>query len=97
MARKEELEKVLNERVRHVLREHGGDLRVVELTGGNVLRVELTGACGLCPAAHLTLENVVKETVQAALPWVKGVEAVFGVSEELLKEARRFLSSRRDE
>ena len=49
----EEIERVLDQHVRPLLRGHGGDMEVLGLEDG-VLRFRLLGKCSGCPAAGLT-------------------------------------------
>ncbi|MEO5851101.1 MAG: NifU family protein [Nocardioides sp.] len=53
--------------VRPYIHEHGGDVRVLEVTDG-VVRVQLTGACSGCTAAAITLRNGVEEALREGLP-----------------------------
>jgi Fe-S cluster biogenesis protein NfuA len=41
-----------------------------------VVKVKLTGACGGCPMATMTLRNVVEQMIMKDVPGVKKVEAV---------------------
>ena len=72
----EEIEKVLDEEVRPMLSMHGGNIELVEVTDEDVVRVRLTGGCAGCPAAQMTLVNVVENAIKSKLPQVKRVEAV---------------------
>lgn len=65
---------VLNQ-IRPYLQQDGGDLEFVELTEDNVVKVRLTGACGSCPHAIMTLKQGVEQAVRRALPEIKSVEA----------------------
>ena len=65
---------VLNQ-IRPYLQQDGGDLEFVELTNDNVVKVRLTGACGSCPHAIMTLKQGVEQAVRRALPEIKSVEA----------------------
>ncbi len=71
-----EIEKVLNEEVRPMLSMHGGDVKLIEVTDDGVVRVRLTGGCAGCPAAQITLVNVVENAIKSKVPQVKKVEAV---------------------
>ena len=64
------------EQIRPYLQADGGDISFVELTGDNVVNVELHGACGSCPFSRMTLKNGVEEAVRKALPEIKSVEAI---------------------
>jgi Fe-S cluster biogenesis protein NfuA len=87
------IEKVLDEKVRPVLREHGGDVRVVSF-GDGVLRVKMQGACNNCPSAVVDVERLVAAEVREAIPAVKDVALAAGVSDELLEMARELMKSR---
>jgi Fe-S cluster biogenesis protein NfuA len=64
------------EQIRPYLQADGGDISFVELTGDNVVNVELHGACGSCPFSRMTLKNGVEDAVKKAIPEIKSVEAV---------------------
>jgi len=64
------------EQIRPYLQQDGGDLRFVELTDDNVVKVKLTGVCGSCPHAVFTLKQGVEQHVEKALPEIKSVESV---------------------
>jgi len=66
---------VLNQ-IRPYLQQDGGDLQFVELTDDNIVKVKLTGACGCCPHAVITLKQGVEQAVKKALPEIKSVESV---------------------
>lgn len=55
------------EPVRPYIHEHGGDVRVLDVTDG-VVRVQLTGACSGCTSAAVTLRNGVEEALRDGLP-----------------------------
>jgi len=62
------------EKIRPHLQADGGDVEFVSENNG-VVRVRLTGACGGCPMATMTLKNVVEQMVKADVPEVKEVVA----------------------
>ena len=64
------------EQIRPYLQADGGDISFVELTGDNVVNVELHGACGSCPFSRMTLKNGVEDAMRKAIPEIKSVEAV---------------------
>ena len=85
------IETVLDEKVRPVLRAHGGEISVDHLEDG-VLYVKLLGQCAGCPSADLTNETIVEAELTAALPdLVRKVVAVQAVSDELWEQAKRLL------
>jgi Fe-S cluster biogenesis protein NfuA len=62
-------------RIRPNLQADGGDVELVGISDG-VVKVKLTGACGGCPMARVTLKNAIERTIRAEVPEVKRVEAV---------------------
>ena len=71
----EKVEKALM-KVRSFLQADGGDVELVEVTEEGVVRVKLTGACGGCPMASMTLKTGIEKTLKEEVPEVKRVEAV---------------------
>lgn len=59
--------------IRPHLQADGGDIRFVELTADNVVKVELQGACGSCPHSRMTLKNGVESTLKQYVPEIKSV------------------------
>lgn len=62
------------QKIRPHLQGDGGDVEFVSEKDG-VVRVKLTGACGGCPMATMTLKNVVEKMIKSDVPEVKSVEA----------------------
>lgn len=89
----DEIEKILDERVRPDLSLHGGDIRIEKLEDG-VLHVRMLGQCSGCPSADLTMENLVDTELKDAFPDLKQVVLVTGVSENLISEAKEMLRRR---
>ncbi len=71
----EKVEKALV-KVRSFLQADGGDVELVEITEEGVVKVKLTGACGGCPMASMTLKEGIEKTLKEEVPEVKRVEAV---------------------
>jgi len=61
------------EQIRPYLQADGGDISFVELTGDNVVNVELHGACGSCPFSRMTLKNGVEDPMKTLTPTIKTV------------------------
>ncbi|MGW0042014.1 NifU family protein [Rhodococcus sp. NPDC003348] len=59
--------------VRPYLGSHGGDVELVEVSGG-VARLRLLGSCHGCPSSAVTLELAVQDAVRAAAPEVTELE-----------------------
>ena len=72
---KEKVEKVIGE-IRPQLQADGGDVELVEVTGDNVVRVRLQGACSGCPMAQMTLKNGIERILKMKVPEIKYVESV---------------------
>ena len=71
---KEKVEAALA-RVRPMLLADGGDVQLVDVTDG-VVKVKLTGACGGCPMATMTLKGGIERALKEQVPDVKEVVAV---------------------
>jgi len=90
----EKVNQVIQEKVRPALQEHGGDIDVLSLEGG-VLKVKFLGQCAGCPSASLTRENLVENIITEAIPEIKSVVLVSGVSDEMLAMAREIMQNRK--
>ena len=62
-------------KIRPALQADGGDVELVDVTDG-VVKVRLTGACGTCPMATMTLKSGVERILKEEVPEVKEVQAV---------------------
>lgn len=71
---KEQVEEVLG-KIRPMLQRDGGDVELVEVDDG-VVKVRLTGACGGCPMATLTLKRGIEAKLKEEIPEVKEVVSV---------------------
>jgi len=73
---KEKVEQALA-KIRPALQADGGDVELVaadEATG--VVKVRLTGTCGGCPFALMTLKQGIEQTLKEEIPEVKEVQSV---------------------
>jgi Fe-S cluster biogenesis protein NfuA len=64
------------EDVRPSLQADGGDVELVEVTEGGVVKVRLTGACGNCPMAQMTLKMGIEKYLKEKVPEVVEVVSV---------------------
>ena len=62
--------------IRPYLLTDGGNVSVEEITGENVVKLKLLGACGSCPMSIMTLKAGIEEAVKKAVPEITGVEAI---------------------
>ena len=70
----DKVQDVLN-KLRPSLMAHGGDVELVEVDDGTV-KVKLTGACGGCAMAMITLKMGIERTLKQEIPEVKEVVAI---------------------
>jgi len=54
------------EEIRVMLQADGGDLELVEIEGSNV-KLRLTGACGGCPHAAMTLKQGIERALRESI------------------------------
>ena len=74
--KREEVEKVLNEKIRPRLQADGGGVDLVEIKDDNTIVVKLTGACGCCPFSLMTLKAGVEQILRNSFPELKEVISV---------------------
>jgi Fe-S cluster biogenesis protein NfuA len=71
----QQVEEIINQ-IRPQLQADGGDIRFVELTPDNVVKVELQGACGSCPHSKITLKHGIEALVKKHIPEIQSVEDI---------------------
>jgi Fe-S cluster biogenesis protein NfuA len=64
------------DKVRPHLQADGGDVELVEITEGNVVKVKLRGACSGCPMSQMTLKMGIERFLKKEVPEIKSVESV---------------------
>lgn len=62
--------------IRPYLMADGGNVKILELSSDNVLKLEFLGACGSCPMSTMTFKAGVEEAIRRAVPEVKSIEVV---------------------
>jgi Fe-S cluster biogenesis protein NfuA len=72
---RERVEEVLK-LLRPSLQADGGDVELVDVTDDGVVQVRLTGACGGCPFAVMTLKEGIERAIKEEIPEVKEVVAL---------------------
>lgn len=72
----EEKVKKAIEDVRPSLQADGGDIEFVSVTESGIVNVKLTGACGSCPMAQMTLKLGVEKYLKKEIPEVTEVVSV---------------------
>jgi len=63
------------DKIRPALQADGGDVELIDVVNGTV-KVKLTGACGGCPMATMTLKRGIERILKEQIPEVKEVVAV---------------------
>jgi Fe-S cluster biogenesis protein NfuA len=63
------------DQIRPALQADGGDVELVGVKDG-IVSVKLTGACGGCPMATMTLKRGIEKILKEKVPEVKEVVAV---------------------
>lgn len=71
---REKVEAALKQ-VRPALLADGGDVQLIDVKDG-VVTLRLTGACGGCPMATMTLKNGIERVLKEQVPEVKKVVAI---------------------
>jgi Fe-S cluster biogenesis protein NfuA len=71
---RDKVEAVLD-KIRPQLMMDGGNVELVEVNDGTV-KVKLTGACGGCPMASMTLKMGIEKILKQEIPEIKEVIAV---------------------
>ena len=72
----EEKVKSALENVRPSLQADGGDVEFVSVDADGKVSVRLTGACGSCPMATMTLKNVIEDFIKKEIPEITSVVGV---------------------
>jgi Fe-S cluster biogenesis protein NfuA len=71
----EQIKIALND-LRPSLQSDGGDVEFVSVSDDGVVSVKLTGACGGCPMAQMTLKMGIENYLKKEIPQVTSVEGV---------------------
>jgi Fe-S cluster biogenesis protein NfuA len=72
---REKVQAVIDE-IRPRLQADGGDIELVDVEEGGLVKVRLRGACAGCPGAQMTLQFGVQRLLQQRVPEVTRVVAV---------------------
>jgi Fe-S cluster biogenesis protein NfuA len=72
----EEQVKTALDNVRPSLQADGGDVEFVSLAEDGTVSVKLTGACGCCPMAQMTLKMGIENYLKKEVPQVTAVVGV---------------------
>lgn len=72
---KERVEQALA-KIRPALQRDGGDVELVDVAEGGLVKVRLTGACRGCPMSQMTLKAGVERILKQQVPEVTSVVSV---------------------
>jgi Fe-S cluster biogenesis protein NfuA len=64
------------DQVRPSLQADGGDVEYVSVSDEGTVSVKLTGACGSCPMAEMTLKMGIEKFLKKEVPEIKEVVSV---------------------
>ncbi len=70
----EKVKKALD-KIRPSLQADGGDVKLISVDD-NVVKVQLTGACGGCPFSQMTLKMGIERALKQEVPEIKEVIAL---------------------
>jgi Fe-S cluster biogenesis protein NfuA len=62
--------------IRPYLLADGGNVKVLEITDDQVVKLEFVGACGNCPMSTMTFKAGVEEAIKRAVPEIKSIVVV---------------------
>jgi Fe-S cluster biogenesis protein NfuA len=62
--------------IRPYLVADGGNVRVLDISSNNILKLEFVGACGTCPMSTMTFKAGVEEAIKRVVPEIKTIEVV---------------------
>jgi len=62
--------------LRPYLEADGGNIRVLEFTSNQTVRLEFLGNCGNCPMSSMTFRAGVEEAIRREVPEVRQIEVV---------------------
>jgi len=68
----ERIEASLNS-IRPYLMADGGNVRILEITDDNILKLEFVGNCGTCAMSTLTFKAGVEEAILKSVPEIKSI------------------------
>ena len=62
--------------IRPYLEADGGNVKILEITKDNLLRLEFVGNCGNCAMSHMTFKAGIEDAIKRAVPEIKIIEVV---------------------
>jgi lysyl-tRNA synthetase class 2 len=71
----EQVQEVIENRIRPRVRLDGGDITLVDVQDG-IVKVRLHGACSMCASTQATISQGVERILKQEIPEIRGVEQV---------------------
>ena len=62
--------------IRPYLEADGGNVRVIDVSKDNVVRLEFVGNCGNCRMSTMTFKAGVEEAIRKSVPEIRSIEVV---------------------
>jgi Fe-S cluster biogenesis protein NfuA len=62
--------------IRPYLKQDGGDVKVIEITADQIVRLEFVGACSQCSMSSMTFKAGVEAAIKRDVPEIKGIEVI---------------------
>lgn len=62
--------------IRPYLKADGGNVKVMDITSENVVRLEFVGACSQCSMSTMTFKAGVEAAIRRDVPEIKGIEVI---------------------
>ncbi|NOT73789.1 MAG: NifU family protein [Cyclobacteriaceae bacterium] len=62
--------------IRPYLEADGGNVRILEITKDNVVRLEFMGNCSNCAMSTMTFKAGVEEAIRKSVPEIRSIEVV---------------------
>lgn len=62
--------------IRPYLEADGGDVKLLEITEDNVVKLELLGACSDCKMSEMTLKSGVEEAIKRVAPEIISIVSI---------------------
>jgi Fe-S cluster biogenesis protein NfuA len=89
----EKVKKIISNKIRPSIKEHGGDIEVVSVQDG-ILKIKLLGNCIGCYHSSSTTSDLVKKIILLEDIGIKDVVLETGVSEDLIEMAKKLLAKK---
>ncbi|MBS1559182.1 MAG: NifU family protein [Bacteroidetes bacterium] len=62
--------------IRPYLEADGGNIRILEVTESNILKLEFEGNCSSCPMSSMTFKAGVEEAIKRLVPEIESIEVI---------------------